>query len=248
MLMKGNKKQKYSNNNSYNQNKNNSESSYNQSKGYGNLSSSSVNEQKVQIPVSSNTQIVSKRNSVRTSLIFIIGFTVGILFMSSWTNMSTTKTITTANDTGTGVATSTTPINAQIGITKNTTSAGIARGSILDSSDSGAVSVSDQVAGASVLVDSVTVPPPGVWVTVQETRGNTLGNVLGATLVNGPISNVVVSLLRNTEPNRTYAVVLYRDGGNGGLFDLKTDSVYVDFDSGKRVVVPFKTTAVSTNN
>ncbi len=97
-----------------------------------------------------------------------------------------------------------------------------------------------------MLVDSVTVPPPGVWVTVQETHGDSLGNVLGATRVHGPLSNVVVSLLRNTEPNRTYAVVLYRSDGDGGLFNLKTDSVYVDFDSGKRVVVPFRTTGVST--
>lgn len=104
----------------------------------------------------------------------------------------------------------------------------------------GAVSVHDQSAGNEVAVESVTVPPPGVWVAVREVNGSTLGNVLGAVLERGPRANVVVPLLRATEPGRRYAIELYRDDGNGS-FDLGTDSVYVDFTTGERVIAYFTT-------
>lgn len=113
--------------------------------------------------------------------------------------------------------------------------------------ESGAVSVSDQPAGRTVLIQSVTVPPPGVWIAVRDTDsssgqagGDGLGNVLGALRVHGPLSNVSVPLLRPTEPGRVYAVELYRDDGDGN-FDPTNDSVYVDFDTGVRVVALFTT-------
>ncbi len=107
--------------------------------------------------------------------------------------------------------------------------------------ESGAVSVADQPSGENVTVESVTVPPPGVWVAVREANGSDLGNVLGAARVVGPHSAVVVSLLRPTEPSRSYAVELYRDDNNGA-FDPSINSVYVDFDTGARVVAYFTTT------
>ncbi len=105
---------------------------------------------------------------------------------------------------------------------------------------SSAVSVADQPAGTSVTVESVTVPPPGVWVAVREVNGTELGNVLGAVLETGPRSNVSVPLLRATEPGRRYAVELYRNDGSGA-FDLGTLSVYVDFDTSEPVIVYFST-------
>jgi hypothetical protein len=115
-------------------------------------------------------------------------------------------------------------------------------GSITSStSESGAVAVSNQASGMAVLVDSVTVPPPGVWVAVREIDGTDLGNVLGAMHVGGPRTNVTVPLLRGTEPNTQYAIELYRDDNNG-TFDPTVNSVYVDFGTGARVVVYFKTT------
>ena len=107
--------------------------------------------------------------------------------------------------------------------------------------ESGAVSVADQSPGESVIVESVTVPPPGVWVAVRETSGADLGNVLGAARVVGPHASVTVSLLRPTESGRSYAVELYRDDNNGA-FDPAVNSVYVDFDTGARVVAYFTTT------
>lgn len=105
---------------------------------------------------------------------------------------------------------------------------------------SGAVSVVDQPSGGSVTIESVTVSPPGVWVAVREMSGGVLGNVLGAERVSGPRSAVVVSLLRATEPNRRYAVQLYRDDANG-VFDATTNSVYVDFTTSAPVITYFTT-------
>lgn len=105
---------------------------------------------------------------------------------------------------------------------------------------SGALSVADQAAGDTVTVESVTVPPPGVWVAVREMHGTDLGNVLGAARAGGPRSNFSVPLLRATEPGRPYAVELYRDDGSG-VFDLSKDSVYVDFDTSAPVVAYFRT-------
>ena len=106
---------------------------------------------------------------------------------------------------------------------------------------SGSVSVSNQSSGDTVVVESVTVPPPGVWVAVREVNAGDLGNVLGAARVNGPRSNIEIPLLRSTESGRPYAVQLYRDDGNG-IFDVAVNSVYVDFDTGARVVAYFTTT------
>ena len=106
---------------------------------------------------------------------------------------------------------------------------------------SGAISVADQPSGSEVIVESVTVPPPGVWVAVREMQGGTLGNVLGAVRVSGPRSSISIPLLRATEPGRPYAVQLYRNDSTDA-FDLSTLSVYVDFDSGARVISYFKTT------
>ena len=105
---------------------------------------------------------------------------------------------------------------------------------------SGTISVVNQSAGNTVIVESVTVPPPGVWVAVREVNGEDLGNVLGAARATGPRSGFSISLLRATEPGRSYAVQLYRDDG-GGAFDPSANSVYVDFDTGARVVAYFTT-------
>lgn len=107
--------------------------------------------------------------------------------------------------------------------------------------DSGDVAVADQAAGQSVAIESVTVRPPGVWVAVEEVNEDgSLGNVLGAALVGHPASGISVPLLRPTLAGQEYAVVLYRDDGNG-QFDLANDSLYVDFDTGQRVEELFRT-------
>jgi len=107
---------------------------------------------------------------------------------------------------------------------------------------SGALSVADQVAGDTAVIESVTVPPPGVWIAIREVNGDdTLGNTLGAARVTGPRTNVPVSLLRATQAGNRYAAELYRDDNNGA-FDPSVNSVYVDFDTGMRVVAYFRAT------
>ena len=76
---------------------------------------------------------------------------------------------------------------------------------------------------------------------MREVTDGNLGNVLGAARVNGPRSSISISLLRATEPNRSYAAELYRDDNNGS-FDPSLNSVYVDFDTGVRAVAYFSTT------
>ena len=107
--------------------------------------------------------------------------------------------------------------------------------------NSNALSVKNQSSGNTVMIESVTVPPPGVWIAIREVNGNNLGNVLGAARVGGPRSNISVSLLRSTEPNHSYAAELYRDDNNGN-FDPSINSAYVDFDSGNTVIGYFSTT------
>src|SRR3989344_2303428 len=103
---------------------------------------------------------------------------------------------------------------------------------------SSAISVAHQQAGNVVIVESVTVPPPGVWVAVREFEGRSLGNTLGAARATGTRTHFSISLLRNTEIGGHYAIELYRDDGNGS-FDPATDSVYVDFDTGGPAVAYF---------
>ena len=106
--------------------------------------------------------------------------------------------------------------------------------------ESGAVAVADQHAGETAMIQSVTVPPPGVWVAVRETLGADLGNVLGAVRVSGPRSSIPVPLLRAMMPGKAYAVELYRDDNNGE-FDPAENSVYVDFATGAPVIKRFVT-------
>lgn len=116
-----------------------------------------------------------------------------------------------------------------------------ATGTIATEQESNSVSVSNQPSGDTVVVESVTVPPPGVWVAVREVIAGDLGNVLGAARVSGPKSNVQISLLRATEPGHSYAVQLYRDDDNG-IFDVTVNSAYIDFTTGTKAIAYFATT------
>ncbi len=109
----------------------------------------------------------------------------------------------------------------------------------VDSKDS-MLHANSQAAGSSVTVETRDMPDADVWVAVQEMRSGELSNVLGAARVLPNQEWVTVPLLRDTVAGVTYAVVLYRDDGDRS-FDLYKDSIYVDFDSGDRVVSLFKT-------
>jgi hypothetical protein len=91
------------------------------------------------------------------------------------------------------------------------------------SSEGEAVSVSDQAAGASVRVASVTTSRVS-WVAVRDDM-----RIYGAAKVtpsssSGAVENIEVPLLRGIEAGNAYKVVVYADDGDG-VFDFKKDSL-----------------------
>jgi len=96
-----------------------------------------------------------------------------------------------------------------------------------------------QDAGSSALVNGVNLPQDG-WVVIHEVVSGHVANALGAARRDaGNYEEVVVPLLRNTEPDRDYVVVLYADNGNGA-FELRADQPIVK-ENGDPVIVPFRT-------
>lgn len=87
------------------------------------------------------------------------------------------------------------------------------------------VVVSDQSAGDSVAVQSVTLSQKG-WVAIRDADGKTLGAALFPA---GTSTDVSVPLLRATEAGQRYQVLLYYDDGNHD-FDLKTETLVVNPD------------------
>ncbi|HQU07835.1 MAG: hypothetical protein B7X04_01125 [Parcubacteria group bacterium 21-54-25] len=187
---------------------------------------------------------------IRLATVFVAGIAVGALGTLAWSGAHQQPAIGLPNVSSTSSGSADTNGNGStntIGTSAAPPAASSATTSVAtyssSTASSGAVSVGNQPAGNTVLVQSVTVPPPGVWIAVRETDGSNLGNVLGAARVHGPLSNVTVDLLRSTEPGKTYVVELYRPSTSG--FSVN-DSVYVDFTSGQPVIAPFHTTATTT--
>ncbi len=106
-------------------------------------------------------------------------------------------------------------------------------------SNDAALSVQPQAAGMTVLAARVSLDAAG-WAVVHEVDGGHILNALGAArLDQGAHEKIVVELLRNTEPGREYAVVLYADNGNKE-FELRGDLPMIDID-GNPIMQTFKT-------
>lgn len=101
------------------------------------------------------------------------------------------------------------------------------------------VSVATQAAGTSTMVALVVLDAVG-WAVVHEVESGHILNALGAArLDTGEHANVVVELLRGTEPGREYAVVLYVDNGNKE-FELRGDLPMIDA-GGNPIMQTFRT-------
>ncbi len=149
------------------------------------------------------------------SLIFVAGFVIGAALSSLWFLRETWPAFA--------------PPPVLAGITSSSSTA-ITPAPTLP--DTGTFVIKDQQAGNVVMIESVTVPPPGVWVAITEVAADgSVANILGAARVRGPSSGIEVPLLRATGAGHTYAAILYRDNGDD-IFDTTSDSVYVDFDTG----------------
>jgi hypothetical protein len=86
------------------------------------------------------------------------------------------------------------------------------------------VIVTDQMAGDSVMVNEAT-SDVSTWLAVRENNGELLGRILGARRMDsGEVVGLSIELLRPTTANLMYAIVMYRDDGDG-VFDSKLDSL-----------------------
>jgi len=105
------------------------------------------------------------------------------------------------------------------------------------------ITVNDQPAGETVLVDSATIDRVG-WAAVYENRDGEPGNILGARLIPqaGEWSGTI-PLLRNTEADRNYFVKLLGDDGDRS-FNHEEDLPLAG-EGGSDVMTEFKTMATS---
>jgi len=85
------------------------------------------------------------------------------------------------------------------------------------------ISVSDQPAGASVMVADVSVSKP-TWVAVRDSRPW----YLGWKLVKNSQSNITVPLQRDTVKGQSYEVVLFADNGDGTFAIHGADTLIVN--------------------
>lgn len=103
----------------------------------------------------------------------------------------------------------------------------------------GVVKVENQSPGASVAVTEVVLEVDG-WLVVHEVNNGLIGNALGALRRDaGSYEALSIDLLRETEPRRTYALILYRDDGNR-TFEIRVDPPMVD-TTGEPLVQTFET-------
>ena len=105
-------------------------------------------------------------------------------------------------------------------------------GSMMESKkdSSNSIIVGNQPAGYAVIVEHAELSETN-WIAVRERdEAGNLGNILGALRRDaGAHDRLVVDLLRATEPDHEYAVVLYTDDGDKA-FDSKKDTEVTDAD------------------
>lgn len=99
------------------------------------------------------------------------------------------------------------------------------------------VHVKDQQAGKEVFLSRVELVQDG-WIAVRETTDGRAGNILGAKRLDAGVYQPTVPLLRPTEENNTYVVVLYADDGDKE-FDYTKDSLLTD-RSGNTISMMFE--------
>lgn len=86
------------------------------------------------------------------------------------------------------------------------------------------IAVADQSAGETVKVDTASLAQVS-WLAVRDYQGGAMGSILGAKrLEGGKHREVVVELLRPTQPNQDYIIVVYLDDGDLA-FDSKRDQL-----------------------
>ncbi len=150
---------------------------------------------------------------------FITGFLVGLVVVYAYGQMFNNKVdnspvVESANDN----------INTEVSISP-------------DPIINNELSIVAQSAGNSVLINSITMPEDG-WIVVHEIKDNIISNALGAARRDaGQYTDISVYLLRDTQPDNEYMVVLYKDNGDK-TFDLSADKPFANAD-GEHVMSKF---------
>jgi hypothetical protein len=98
-------------------------------------------------------------------------------------------------------------------------------GSNSQQTGNGSLTVDDQAAGTTVVLDSVTYPSTDGWVVVRDYENGTAGSILGAARYSTDVGLTpdVVTVLRATEAGNTYQVMFYSENGDR-MFDLRDDA------------------------
>lgn len=175
---------------------------------------------------------VHKNGMGRLFTTFIVGLVIGF-FGGSWYFTDTVLFWTTksSDKEKTNIVS-----NTPVGSSDNVSSSGITTGG------GNSVSVNDQIAGDRVLLETITLQSSG-WVVVHEDMEGSLGNALGARRFDpGTYADGYVELLRNTETDKLYYVVLYADDGDKE-FNIKTD-MQIKNTSGALILDTFHTILV----
>jgi hypothetical protein len=101
------------------------------------------------------------------------------------------------------------------------------------------ITVKEQMPGGTVSVEYVEISEDG-WVVVHETEAGHVLNALGAARLDvGTHDDVLIELLRETNPGGTYAIILYTDNGNKE-FEIRGDLPMIDVE-GNPVMQSFRT-------
>ncbi|QSH39572.1 hypothetical protein JXR01_00990 [Candidatus Kaiserbacteria bacterium] len=150
---------------------------------------------------------------------FGVGFVLGLIIILGW-NAYTDARLEKAP--GQTTAPDSIPAEA-IAPTINTQDGDpVANEEITAATPSEYITVNDQSAGSAVTVSFATLSANG-WIVVHEERNGFIGNALGAKRKDaGTHQNTVIPLLRDTQENTRYWIVLYSDDGDK-QFNLSTD-------------------------
>lgn len=160
---------------------------------------------------------VEKKESQKTVVAFISGLLIGGLLV--WIFSSSPEKAVAPEETEKDTKTEVTNTQENKTIDTDTKTAEIKTGN-------GAISVSKQSAGKTVMIDSLSLPTANGWVVVRDYVDGKAGNILGAARysVDEMLTPKTVELIRATEAGKTYQVVLFNNNGDKA-FNLTEDTI-----------------------